>query len=328
MEISRSQYFGVIILFFFIIGFIFFFSRESSTGSRFSIIPSDINNGVMKLPLWWDQSTNLYKTRISLGTYDKFRSFDVIPDTGSNILIISGPECKRCVPEMGQWDYAIGKEITSKKEIIQYGGGQVTEYIPWKSHLLDFGSQEVTFGVVTFSNVSNGSPQNVMGIQPGSSGFLSELKHYDIMFDFPRGNLIIGNIPNNISNRRLSFPMLKSPHSTSSINFVCSGISKLFVNDKEIPSEIQPKYAHFDTGTTNTIISNKLRNYIEGTFPSGIKNVKISFSGSDNIVTFSPPKKSIIEDHLPSDNLIMIGTRWISEYVFIISYQTGKILMY
>jgi hypothetical protein len=318
--------------------------------SRFDLVSADDLKIV--LPLWWDSGIGVYKTEIKLGWENLYRKFTVIPDTGSNILIISGPECNKCVPDMGQWDYSIGHQESSTPQIIRYGGGQTTEYILWRAKLMNYDlnnqySPEVTFGVITSSNIPSGSPQNIMGLQPNGHGFLSNLSHLSIdrsiMFDFPRGQLTIGNLNNELPPRGSIFPMIKSPYSMSGIDFVCSQIDSIRINNRLIPQENTPLYVHFDTGTTNTIVPPHFYDYVKSL--GKINSIKIKFIGGGIIssrnnyfnrqvnpsnfsseVNFSSP--TLTTEHLPGNDMIMIGNRWLSNFVFIVAHDTNRIIIY
>lgn len=310
------------------------FLQSSGLGIIQNITWNQVSEDIV-LSLWWDNSVGSFKTRIRLGDNSKFFDFNVIPDTGSNTLIITGKRCSNCNPREGVWDPSVGQSVGENKTIT-YGGGQTTTYTPWSGMLYtNSGKLPVNFGVITSSSTPEGSPQNVLGLQ--SKGFLSSLSGSEIpkvTFDFIRGQLIISPPPNKRSSGFLlnqpltgtSFEMVEYPWSSNDIKFVTAKLSSMSINGKQLPDAVIPHYVLFDTGTTFTIVSKKLEPYFQSrntltlTFSSGVTTPNKTF-------VFNPPENSVRQEPLRDDDTILIGNLWLRDHVFVIDYPNNQITL-
>lgn len=295
----------------------------SSTYKPPSLSPCSNGQSLLTLPLW--REGGVYFTRIHLGTPNRSISFNVVPDTGSNTLILSGPNCQKCDRGDGVWDPSLGSNVSGGfNHRILFAGGQTTTYVLWRALLLDYiGGKEVDFGMITSSGTPEGTPLNVLGLQ--RNGFIQQLcGPKNILFDFPRGQLYIGNINDKIPPNALTFTL---DESEGSIKFVLGRITSMNIDGRPVPPSITPRRAIFDTGSTNTYVSYDLLKYLS----PGSHRVEITFDNEGSTPTtviFDSPAGSVESGSLPISSSMMIGHRWLSNYAIAFKYENHKIQMY
>lgn len=324
------------------------------------------NEKVLIHPLTKDHN-NMYKTEIVLGFPKKDQKnsggenwerakIEVVPDTGSNILLVNSTKCQGCDINDGNWNPEHGEKVSFLAREIRYAGGQKSTYNLWKAYLMNYGpdrEKEISFGVV--SNLSSKfNPENVMGLQP-NSGFLSQLCGPKmILFDFPKSKLVIGDI-NSYQDENLKRENSKGkPTKTSQtskttfdieispINFVNYIQSKLenIYSTKILPDGSQKKERIYipnlnkykvviDTGTSSTIIPPSLfskikSNYITLDFVNQINNSQDE-NGSTSEITF--PMKNVHEGTIINNKTILIGHSWLHPYSVGFDFENNKITM-
>lgn len=343
----------LIFLFLLGIGLIYYLSTRTSDPSEIFNSNNDLNSNnnlsdicltkpPITFPLQYDNINGVYRTTVYIGSGDHFIPFSVIPDTGSSILIIPGPECKECNENNEIWDYRLGSSIGNKLGIIKYGGGQTTTYRPWKAELRgglnDTTSQRnVVFGVIIGTMSPDGRPVSVMGLQERKGGFLSEIcGERTVTFDYPLLKLHLGKyVPQRpiISQFNLNQP-------TNGPAYPYATVLQMKVDGKEISSSIAPNYVIFDTGTTNTFISPSLNNIlqngkeVEFVFESRTsrdslinKDSGITES-SKNSLSFNIDHSSINVGPIAMPGAILIGNQWLKKYGISFRHEDDQFVIF
>lgn len=294
---------------------------------RFSYKPPPLQpchtaDPLLELPLW--RSGGIFLTQIHLGDATRTLTFNVVPDTGSRELIITGPNCQNCDRSGSVWDFAIGSNVSGGFDHqIMYAGGQSDRYIPWRAILKDYtDGKEVDFGVVTSSSTPDGDPMNVLGLQDG--GFLDDLcGNKEVLFDFSHGRLYIGNVSPMIPPTAQTFT-LNEP--SSGIRFAMGKVVGLAIDGQPVASNLVPTLAILDTGSTDTYVTPDLLKLLN----NGRHTVTVTFdnNGQSTPVTFTSTANSVDTEHLPFANSIVLGNRWLSQYNLAILYDQRQIKMY
>lgn len=274
----------------------------------------------IELPLIFDPYNGIYRTKIHLGDENNSIRFDVVPDTGSSILIVSGPECANCPRQDGVWNYSLGRRAGSQG-VIRYGGGQETRYIPWRALLRDYDrpddatdgpGKEVDFGVITSTLSPDGRPLNVLGLQGEGPGFLAGVcGEKTVIFDFVHSKLYLGKSDDVLSRAafKRTFKLLKPPAGPA---YILARIKSMKINGNPVPAGIMPEYAVLDTGTTNSIVSPGL-----GQLLRNPAQVEITFDNGDTTgssVVFSSTPSNVDVDRIYVPNAMMIGNQWLKNY--------------
>ena len=327
---------------------IIFFLRKPKVHTEMQLLTkSSYNNSRLESSLWFDDQIGEFKTIIKLGkSVDQQVAFEVIPDTGSHILIVSGPECVKCPVEKGMWKDSLGT-LTQLQGTISYGGGQVTKYRVWKSNLVDYDNQPINFGVITASmfkdsidnsNNSNNSNnvqemQNILGLQDGhiTSTFLSQLKEpRNVVFDFPKSRFYIGQIDDILESRIVSSWNLIAPQ--RGLLYPLSFITEMNINGTEVPKDLMPTVAIWDTGTTRSMVDPDLYAYLSSLSSPNFK-ISISFAKmfSDtlsNKTEFNSSLSIIGTEKLPFKRAILIGNQWVSQNGIGFMFSDSRIVIF
>ncbi len=294
----------------------------------------------LKLPLW--DGGGIFMTRLHLGNETRAIPFEVAVDTGSNILIISGPDCYHCDRNDGVWDMSIGSNIScGVQSTIRFVGGQVTNYLWWRALLLDYSpdlrsGKEVEFGVITSSSSRDGDPLNVLGLQGlstselfgGGPVFLDSLcGEKTVMFDFSGGHLYIGQVndllPPSVNPILMTIPSF-------GIAFTMANITRMSIDGQMNPPSLTPRFAIFDTGSTQTLVSPDLSTLLSGQHQVTLWFERSSPSSNENTVsiTFTSPPGSVGSSSLPIGSSLLLGNIWLRQYTLVLKYNTREILMY
>lgn len=281
------------------------------------------NPQTLALPLIYDSNNGVYVTQVKLGNADgQGVTFTVIPDLGSSILIVSGPNCSACNPAEGIWNLSLGHQIgQNQMGTIKYGS-QVTHYIPWQGQLLNYpnGGKEVNFGVIVDSQSSDGKPMNVMGLTNKPNGFLEGICGKKIItFDFSNQKLYLGEYDQPV---KFSIPFVES---STGPEFIMSEIQSITINGESLPSNVVPKYAIWDTGSTDTFLSPALFNAFSQ--KAAQQQVDISFTNGQHLVFTSVPQ-NISSANLPMSNSLLIGNYWMRQYNFIIDHESMNVSIF
>jgi len=287
----------------------------------------------LSLPLWL--KGGVYMTRLHLGDNNHTLPFDVVPDTGSNILIVSGPLCSQCNRQDGIWNPSIGQDISCGiVEEIRFVGGQRTSYLRWRAQLLDYSpSKQIDFGVIISSITPDGSPLNVLGLQgEHSSGlfgkgppFLDSLcGEKNVLFDFPNEKLYIGSISDLVPQHAKQFSLFKP---SWGIAFTLGRITQIKIDDNRVAPSITPRFGIFDTGTTLTIVSRDLSYQLVGSH-----QVELFFESNTSTnpvsVIFNSPAGSVDNGHLPFGSSMLLGNIWLRQYSIAFKHEPDIIIMY
>jgi len=284
-----------------------------------TLIECDSDPERIELPLRYDSSIGVFRSQIRLGDLNgNSIPFSVIPDTGSSILIVSGPECSGC-PSDGVWNPELGFPGEGHGRI-RYGGGQANTYRPWQAHLLTGErATPVNFGMVTSATSPDSRPVNVMGIQETPHGFLSTIcGEKTVVFDFPRGKLYLGSADD----------VLYRPNQTRHYEFTMHRPSRGPAYPKGrilgmwldgIPVPHPPKWGLLDTGTTNTFLNGPVGSQLQSA-----RRVEIEFEAvtdphhpdinSSNRIIFESPPGSVETNVLDIPDTLLIGNRWLRQY--------------
>jgi hypothetical protein len=288
---------------------------EINNSLNFKPVEKCTKNETLDLPLTYDMSNGVYLTQIKLGNEDgRGVNFNVIPDLGSSILLVSGQECRQCNPRDGIWDPSLGENISNGNiGTIKYGS-QLTRYIPWQAQLLNYpgGGKRVNFGVAIDSVSNDGKPMNVMGLTNKVNGFLEGICGKKIIsFDFTKGRLHLGEF-----NQQLlkTIPFVESP---SGPEFVMSEIASIKINGININLS-GVKYAIWDTGSTDTFLPPALFNQFMQQRPS--QQVEITFKNGESL-TFTSERNNISSSTLPVDGSLLIGNYWMRQHNFSINHE-------
>jgi hypothetical protein len=284
--------------------------------------PCHTSDPLLELPLW--RSGGIFLTQIHLGDATRTLTFTVVPDTGSRELVIAGPNCRDCNRSGGVWDFAIGTNVSGGFDHqIKYAGGQSDSYIPWRADLKDYtDGKQVDFGVITSSASLDGDPLNVMGLQDG--GFLDNLcGNREVLFDFPRGRLYIGNLGSLIPPTAPTFTLYEPP---SGIRFAMGKVTGLAIDGQPVAANLVPSLAILDTGSTDTYVSPDLLTLLK----NGRHTVTITFdnNGQSTPVTFTSTPNSVDTEAMPFSNSMVLGNTWLSQYALALLYDQKQIKMY
>ena len=323
------------ILLFFILILIVFIIVSLSFRGKPSLAPPPVdgclnNDGRMRLPLIFDPSIGVYRSTIRLGDSKGYVDFSTIPDTGSSVLIVSGPECKSCNPRDGIWDYRLGQNVSNGQQgVIRYGGGQKTIYIPWQAQLMNYDhnyrlgqngetfgiGKNVNFGVIKETFSPDGLPVNVLGLQEKAGSFLDGVcGEKTVIFDFPRERLYLGQwdeILFDPKKKRSTFDL--SQPKGNGPQYPIATIKSIEIDGEVVKTSI-PRNAIFDTGTTNTIVSAEMARMLGGRREVTFNFEKKVDDGSPSTVTFKIPPGSVEVGQISYPSSIIIGNRWLSQY--------------
>lgn len=279
----------------------------------------------VELPLRYDNSTGVYMTKIRMGDDNKSMFFNVVPDTGSSILLLNGPNCDGCNSADGVWDTSVGKDMSNGQTgVIRYGGQQVTIYTPWRGkffddNLDDTDGFEVDFGLIRKSTSPDNKPLQVLGIQGGKSFLQALCGDRIVTLDLPAKKLILG--ATDVTNGKTVYKTSMVP-SPSAVNFNVNRIISMKVNGTTVPS---PNYAVIDTGATQTLVDSGLGNYLKtpGT-------VEITFAGPNGnvVIPFNNRSGTVSAERTPFPSSIVIGNRWLSDYGVQLDYENNEINYY
>lgn len=257
------------------------------------------------LPMWRDISVQDYKTRLSLNN----QSYDMIVDTGSNLIMVDG---KGSLP----------KDDSSIFHVT-YGGGQQNSYQIDQVQWNDANNVTIPVANVTSSSVNSGKSQNIMGLSPYNKSLFFDAISSDypakLAMDFAHGKLYIGNIDRLVTKSGLTYPIGPYPGTDifSYVSIPLSASDQLAINGTMVPPNIRPDYLLIDVGTTNTIAAPQLYNFF-----NNIKQNSNTFALSKNNsnLSFTFPANTLITDYLPSDKVLLIGNKWLSQYLLKFDY--------
>ena len=301
---------------------------------------SESSNSRLESSLWFDDRIGEFKTLIRLGkSVDQQVAFEVIPDTGSHILIVSGPECVKCPVEKGMWKDSLGT-LTQLQGTISYGGGQVTKYRVWKSNLVDYDNQPINFGVITDSMFKDSNNvqemQNILGLQDGhiTSTFLSQLKEpRNVVFDFPKSRFYIGQVDDILESRIVSSWNLIAPQ--RGLLYPLSFITEMTINGVEVSKDLMPTVAIWDTGTTRSMVDPDLYAYLSSlsaSLPSFNFNISFAKTFTDVVVSnktnFNSGLSLIGTEKLPFKRAILIGNQWLSQNGIGFLFSNSRIVIF
>ena len=249
---------------------------------------------------------NGYFVTMSIGTsrITGNRSHDVIPDTGSSVLLVSEPE--------GRGNTV---DTTEKLHRIKYLSGQITYYEFARGQLIhDNGDIEVDLGIVR-SHRGSSEHYNVLGLQPDHRGksFLASLPRGWVVFDFPRGIFGLGNVADIIRD-----PIATWSFCSHEKGYLMSHLDGITINGVEIPGASDVLW---DTGSTLTSVPPLLYDHLMS-LPNPLiitltfNGISIPFQCShDSINRLLPSKR------YPPD-LIVIGNRWMCQYGIAFNFRT------
>lgn len=284
--------------------------------------------------LIFDISIGVYRSRVRLGDSKGYVDFSTIPDTGSSILIVAGPDCQQCNPEYGVWNYDLGTSVSDRRGVIKYGGGQKTIYLPWQAQLLnDDYDQEVNFGVITETFSPDGIPVNVLGLQYRRGSFLDGFcGQKTVIFDFPGEKLYLGKWKEILFNphKQISTCSLSSPHFGPA--YPLAKIESIAIDEKGKFKKLSvfPENAIIDTGTTNTIVSAEIAQELKEK-----KEVKIKFKKEkrkvdrySSSVIFKIPPGSLVVGQRSYPSSMIIGNKWLSQYGVGLRYEQDQLVFF
>ncbi len=283
--------------------------------------PCNGNESRIELPLIWDRSNGIYRTNITLGDKERQITFSAIPDTGSSIAVLAGPECQGCNPRDGIFDTSLGTNVSNGKTgVIRYSGGQQNFYVPWRALFQEDGNgngRKVNFGVIVNTNSPDGRPLNVLGLAAEGEGFVSQLcGEKTVVFDFPRLKLYLGPSDDILfanPDTVRTFKLL-TPQPGTAPPFTLARILEMKVNGRPLPDSIVPEFAILDTGTTNQIVP---RNLASALRVNGQVEITFeSYPGDDypSTVVFNNTASDISVGQLLVPDSMMIGNSWLKQY--------------
>ena len=297
--------------------------------SGVSFIPKN-SNKYFQSTLWPDSSIGEFKINLRLGNEKTFETFEVIPDLGSPVLVISGPECINCNPNKGMWSSPLGLDLNRKKKKISYNGGQVIHYDLWKTTLPDYDAQPAEAGVITRTTVSKGESENILSLQ-SKSGFISSLgSPQKVIFDFPQQKFYLAkHLDDVLKDRVFLSTSLSCP--SSGFRYALSPIVSMSVNGQSLPDSVCPSWALWDNGSTRTIVDSDLYSYLSTYYPSDPSKFEVEFphSGSSTQkISFISTPYSVGSGELPLSKTILIGNSWLSQYGFGLDFLTEKVFFF
>lgn len=316
----------ILILLVIVLLLIYLFWKHRSSGSSYNYVPKAgpvpppavcmDQSAYLNLPLVFDRRLGLYMTEITLAG----QQFRVVPDSGSTNLLVTGSACQNCHPPDGVFDMSKGTDISGgNSRTVSYGGGQKTTFVPWRAPLqYSNGEHDVDFGVIVDTYSPDGTPQNVLGLE--SHGFLSTLcGEKTVIFDFPRGQLHIGN-PSGVLDGRQTSGQIQMYPSPNNVPFVLGKIKSISVNGVPVPNNVLPTYGLIDTGTTSTITDSTLAPLLK---PGRIDIVFTGMNGQDIPVSFNNRAGEVEVGRLQVPGSIIIGNQWLNQYAVALEYDTN-----
>jgi len=244
-----------------------------------------------EVPIWYDSEIGEYKCILEFRPESaKFENenstsrFEVIPDTGSRLLLVSGPQCRSCSVSGGLWNRNLGIPTDPTLRTIEYVGGQSTTYQVHDGYLteVDF---PIRVGVATASN-RQFRPENILGLsgEDTDDAFLKTWPRKRVVFVFDQRRLYLGSIPKHllgiIAQSSKSFPMefgiapgikimggsLHSDHSEISIS---SGRVLFDTGTTQSLAEIEMSGSSLDLNTGDSTLSIPLSEFpiVKAPFP-------------------------------------------------------------
>lgn len=299
----------------------------------------------LEFPLNFDTYNGVYRTKINIGDQTgDYVTFSVIPDLGSSILIVGGPQCVDCNRSDGVWNNTLGKNISDGKESIIRYGSQTSTYLPWRAYLRNYNvAKEINFGVITNSDSNDGRPLNVMGLTHKENGFLEGVcGEKTITFDFKNNKMYLGkaddiinrnnNNGGNNNNGRNGNIVMDLIESAGGPEFVMSNIQDIYINDIKIDQSLVPQYAIWDTGATDSFLPDDLYDFVYRN-SNNLNNTKLTmtFKNGTSItrpVNFNIGHNNISKGRLPIPNALLVGNQWMNQHNFSIQHDQAKVIIF
>lgn len=316
-----------LLIFILILFLLFFLHRSKSKNKRLDQVANLFLPSGISSPLRYDSEVGEYKIRIDLGGIP----FEVIPDTGSHLLIVAGPQCSTCRDEKGVWNPILGEKIDPHLQEIEYYGSQKTYYTLWKATLNQNG--KVIFGVIEKSTINVGYSENVLGLQfsstlPKKKSFLQSFSGpKKVLFDFPSSSFHLGLNPSSLESYLHSRKIIDTIpiHFLGHRTLILLPIASIQINS--LPTKWKPNWAIIDTGTTMTLVEPQLYKYLLASQKSTeSKEISIHFASEKEKAISFPfyHIKSAGSNGLPMKNVILLGNQWLSRYGLYIDYEERK----
>lgn len=321
---------GILILFILIIILICIIIR-TKTNNIVSFIEKD---SYITLPLFW--SDVALKTKATLSTDEYQATFDIIPDTGSNIMIVSGKGCQGCDPKKGEWDLQHGVPINGKQlKTIRYSGGFVSDYYIWSAKYLNGRDGMgpglgIVFGVIVKTN----SPQNVLGLQPTRSdtnqreeiSLMDSLGAKVATFDFPKMELILEKELTHIPPKKIqnTIPLVFTP---SPRRIPIADLKSITYQSKTL--NFKDQKVLFDTGALWTIVPANIYDKVFSGLPPKITSrirgeLLLTFHNSSTDVPMVCPLEYVVKG--PNRGDMIIGSKWLQKYLVAFDYPSKRIV--
>jgi hypothetical protein len=162
-----------------------------------------------------------------------------------------------------------------------------------------------------------------MGLQGEGQSFLDYVcGEKSVLFDYPRQRLYLGNIQDLLPSTTKRISLYKPDSGTA---FIVGRVTSVQVDGTTLPANVTPRFAIFDTGTTQTIVSPDLLQALQGK-----RTVNISFEAPTGtvIVPFTIPPGSVEVGHLPFSSSMLIGNRWLRQYAVGFRHQIDEIVFF
>ena len=260
--------------------------------------------------MWRDASIQDYKTRMTLNN----QSFDMIVDTGSNLIMIDG---KTILAQDG-----------STIAHVSYGGGQQNNYQIDQVQWNDANNITIPVANVISSTVDSGKSQNIMGLSPYKQSIffnaISSQYPAKVAIDFAHGKLYIGNIDKLVTKSGITYPSNPYP-GTDIFEYVSIPLStndQITINGKIVPADIRPDYLLIDVGTTDTIAPQQLYNFFT---QNKAGNNTFVLSKNNTNLSFTFPNNTFTNEYLPSDKVLLLGNKWLTQYLIKLDYVNHTI---
>lgn len=247
-------------------------ATERAHGSRRQLTSSITSHTNTIFPLSWWPEDGEFLLDLTIGGI----TFQVVPDTGSMFVIVSGQECAGCNKEQGVYT---GKGTnTGETGTIHYG--TQTDKITWFIDTFEMPGGvhlPVEFGVITSATTTAaGPPANVFGLagsltRKEKTPFLDQVMFEEqhlppcFWFDFLHGpgsaTLGIGKcpLPTQANSNTIQFlnqhELVAELGIDLGIDYYIAKVDAILVDGAKIPNA--PGYCMFDTGNTYLTLNSK-----------------------------------------------------------------------
>lgn len=267
------------------------------------------------MPMRYHPGWGEFVVQISLSGTD----FEVVPDSGSEILVVAGQGCQGCNQnELGVWPQPAQE---GQMHSIVYGSQSVK--FQWTQGNLSGASKPIAFGAIYSASSSSGPVMNIMGLQPTAASWsrytiLQQLAANEgieevITFDYPKQLFALGayDIP-----AGAAWAPLLSTSAAQQLAQKPMTIPFYMIDVSQSPqlASTGVKVAIIDTGTTDTLIPSSALSVVKR------EGLDLIFSNGQKISWTPAQAQQFVTPTAPADTqqwgtaVMLIGNRWLQRY--------------